>query len=163
MHEHGQPGTGTDEHSLKAVLFHQFVDGNGAADNGVGLHLHAHGLQTVHFLLDDGLGQTELGDTVHQHAAGQMQRFKHGHVITQLCQVTGAGQAGRAGTDNGDLVAVGLGLGRGLSGMSIVPVGHKALQTADTHAVSLLAADAVHLALAFLGQTRPQTAGREEV
>ncbi len=30
-------------------------------------------LQAVDFLLDDGLGQTELGDAVHQHAAGHMQ------------------------------------------------------------------------------------------
>ena len=35
--------------------------------------------------------------------------------------------------------------------MGVVPVGHKALQTADAHGVALLAPDAVHFALALLG------------
>ena len=54
IHEHGQARAGTDEHRLKAVLLHQLVDGDGAAHHGVRLHLDAHGLQSVHFLLDDG-------------------------------------------------------------------------------------------------------------
>ena len=150
MHEHGQTSAGADEHGLEAVLLHQLVDGDGAAHNGVGLHLDAHGLQAVHFLLDDGLGQTELGNAVHQHAAGQMQRLKHGNLIALLGQVAGAGQTGRAGTHDSHLVAVGLGLGGSLGAVGVVPVGHKALQTTDTYGIALLAADAVHLALALL-------------
>ena len=37
------------------------------AHHHVGLDLHAQLLEPVHFLLDDGLGQTELGDAVDQH------------------------------------------------------------------------------------------------
>ena len=151
VHEHGQTGAGADKHGLEPVLLHQLVDGDGASHHGVRLHLHAHGLQTVHFLLDDGLGQTELGDAVHQHAAGQMQRLKHRDLIALLGQVAGAGQARGAGADDRHLVAVALRLGSGLGAVGVVPVGHEALQTADAHGIALLAADAVHLALALLG------------
>ena len=79
-----------------------------------------------------------------------MQRLKHGDLIALFGQVAGAGQARRAGTHDGHLVAVGLGLGGSLGAVGVVPVGHKTLQTADTHGVALLAADAVHLALGLL-------------
>lgn len=72
MHEHGQTGAGADKHGLKALFLHQFVNGDGAANNRVGGNGHTQSLQAVHFLLNDGLGQTELGDAVYQHAAGQM-------------------------------------------------------------------------------------------
>ena len=84
VHEHGQARAGAHEHGLEAVLLHQLVDGDGAAHHGVGLHLHAHGLQAVHFLLDDALGQTELGDAVNQHAAGQVQGLEHSDLIPLL-------------------------------------------------------------------------------
>ena len=150
MHEHGQTGAGANEHGLEAVLLHQLIDGDGAAYHDVGLHLHTHGLQAVHFLLHDALGQTELRDAVHQHAAGQMQSLIHGDLIAFLGQIAGAGQARRAGANHGHLVTVGLGLFRSLGAVGVVPVGHKALQTADTHGIALLATDAVHLALALL-------------
>ncbi len=150
VHEHGQACAGADKHGLKPVLLHKLVDGDGAAHHGVGLHLHAHGLQAVHFLLHDGLGQTELGDAVHQHAAGQMQRLEHGNLVALLGQIACAGQTGRARADHRHLVAVGLGLFRRLGAVGVVPVGHEALQPADTHGLALLAPDAVHLALALL-------------
>ena len=79
-----------------------------------------------------------------------MQRLEHRDLIALLGQVAGAGQTRRAGADDSHLVAVGGGLGRRLGAVGVVPVGHKPLQTADTHGVALLAADAVHLALALL-------------
>ena len=48
-------------------------------------------------------------------------------------------------------MAVGLGLFGGLGAVGVVPVGHEALQAADTHGLALLTPDAVHLALALLG------------
>ena len=150
MHEHGQTGAGADKHSLEAVLLHQLIDGDGTAHHGIGLNLYPHSLQAVHFLLDDGLGQTELGNTVHQHAAGQMQGLKHGDLIALLGQVACAGQARRAGTDDRHLMTVGSRLGSGFRAVGVVPVSHKALQTADTHRLALLTADAVHLTLALL-------------
>ncbi len=80
-----------------------------------------------------------------------MQGLEHGDLISLLGQVAGAGQAGRAGADDGNLVAVGGGTGRLLGAVLIVPVGHKALQTADANGLALDAADAVLLALALLG------------
>ena len=151
VHEHGQACAGAHKYGLKAVFLHQLVDGDGAAHDDVGLHLHAHGLQAVHFLLHDGLGQTELGNAVHQHAAGQMQGLVHGDIVALLGQVAGAGEAGRAGADHGYLMAVRPGLFGGLGAVGVVPVGHKAFQTADTHGLALLAPDAVHLALGLLG------------
>ena len=83
-------------------------------------------------LWHDGLGQTELGDAVDQHAAGGVEGLENGDLIAHLGQVAGAGQAGGAGADHGDLVAVGLGLLRhGVQHVLAVPVGHEALQTAD--------------------------------
>ena len=61
VHEHGQTSAGADEHGLKAHLILQLVDGDGAAHDGVGGDSDAQSLQAVHFLLDNGLGQTELG------------------------------------------------------------------------------------------------------
>ena len=79
-----------------------------------------------------------------------MQRLEHRDLIALLGQVAGAGQTRGAGADDGYLMAVGGGLGRRLGAVSVVPVGHKALQTADAHGIALLAADTVHLALALL-------------
>ena len=79
-----------------------------------------------------------------------MQRLEHRDLIALLGQIAGAGQARGAGTDDSHLVAVGGGLGGRLGAVGVVPVGHKALQTADTHGIALLAADAVHFALALL-------------
>ena len=151
VHKHGQTRARAHKHGLKAVFLHQLVDGDGAAHNDVGLHLHAHSLEPVHFLLHDGLGQTELGNAVHQHAAGQVQGLVHGDIIALLGQVAGAGKAGRAGAYNSYLMAVGLGLFGGLGAVGVVPIGHEALQAADTHSLALLTPDAVHLALALLG------------
>ena len=160
VHEHGQARAGADKHSFKPVLLHKLVDGDGAAHHGVGFHLHAHGLQAVHFLLHNGLGQTELGNAVHQHAAGQMQRLVHGDIVALLGQIACAGQARRAGTHHSHLVAIGLGLFGDLGAVSVVPVGHEPLQTADPHGLALLTADTVHLALALLG-THTAAHGRQ--
>ena len=151
VHEHGQPRTGADEHGLETLLVHQFVNGDGAAHHGVRGDGDAQGFQAVHLFLDDGLGQTELGNTVHQHAAGQVQRLEHGDLISLPGQVPGAGQSGGAGADNRHTVAVGSRLFRGLLAVGVVPVGHKALQTADAHGVALLTPDAVLFTLALLG------------
>ena len=151
VHEHRQAGAGADEHGLEALLLHQLVHGDGTADDGIGGDGNAQLLQAVHFFLNDGLGQTELGDAVHQNAASQMQSLKHGDVITLPGQVAGAGQAGGTGTHHSHTVTVGSRLLRSAGSMLTVPVGHEALQTADAHRLALDAADAVLLALALLG------------
>ena len=151
VHEHGQARAGTDEHGLEALLLHELVDGDGPTDDHVCLDLHAQRLEPVHFLLDNGLGQTELGDAVHQHAAGQMQGLVHGDLVSLPGQVAGTGQAGGAGPDDGHLMAVGGGTHGLLGGVGVVPVGHKPLQAADAHALGLDAAHALGFALRLLG------------
>ncbi len=150
VHEHGQTCAGADKDRFKALLFHQLVHGDGTANHGIGGNRNAQSLQPVHFLLDDGLGQTEFGDTIDQHAAGQMQRFKNRDLISLAGQITGASQTGRAGADNCDPMAVGRRLFRRGGSMGIVPVGNKPLQPADGHRFTLFAPDAIFLALAFL-------------
>ena len=105
MHEHRKTRAGADEHGLEAVLAHQLVDGHDAADDHVRLDLDTEGLQAVDFLLHDGLRQTELGDTVDQHAAGKVERFKHGDIVALLGKVARTGEAAGAGADDRDLRA----------------------------------------------------------
>ena len=77
-----------------------------------------------------------------------------GRVCPQLGR---ARQTRRAGADHGDLDAVGLRLLRHGVDILAVPVGDKALQTADGDRLTLDAADALGLALRFL---RADTAGQ---
>ena len=163
VHEHGQARAGTDKHGFKLKLLHQLINGDGAAHYGVGLNLYAQLLEAVHFLLDDGLGQTELGDTVDQHAAGEVQSLKHGDFISPPGQVTGAGETGGTGTNNSNLMAVRgrlLGL---LRGVGIVPVGNKPLQAANAYALMLDATDALALALGLLGADASADGGQGAV
>ena len=148
----GQTGAGAEEHGLKAFLGEQLVDGDRAADNGVGHDLDAHLLERGDFACHDRLGQTELGDAVHQNAAGLVEQLVHGDLIAHAGEIARAGQTGRAGADDRDAVTVGNGLldfcvGVGVGG---VPVGDEALQTADADALALDAADALALALMLL-------------
>ena len=79
-----------------------------------------------------------------------MQSFVNSHLIAQLSQIAGGGQTGRACADDGDLMAVPFGYdGCGVHILA-VPVGHKALQTANGHRLILNAAGALALALALL-------------
>ncbi len=150
MHEHRKTRAAADEHGLEAVLAHQLVDGHDTADDHVRLDLDAERLEAVHFLLHDRLGKSELGDAVHQHAAGEVQRLKHGDVVALLGKVARAGEAAGAGADDSDLVAVGRGLGGRLLDVRVVPVGDKALKAADADRLALDAADALRLALRLL-------------
>ena len=150
VHEHRQARAGADEHGLEAVLAHQLVDGHDAADDHVRLDLDAERLEAVDLLLHDGLGQTELRDAVDQHAAGEVQRLEHGDVVALLGEVARAGQAAGTRADDGDLMAVGNGLGGGLLHVGVVPVGDKAFETADADRLTLDAADALALALRLL-------------
>ena len=149
-HEAGQAGTGTHEDGLITVLTHQLVDGEHLADDHIALEIDAHLLEAVDLLLDDGLGQTELGDAVHQHAACDVQGFVDRDLIAQLGEVACGGQTGRACADDGDLVAVGRRHDGGSVDIFTVPVGHEALQTANANGLVLDSAGTLALALALL-------------
>ena len=126
-------------------------DGQDLADDHVQLDVHPHLLQVGHLPGHDGLGETELGDAVGEHAAGGVEGLEHGDGVAHAGQLTGAGQTGRAGTDDGHLMAVlggGSHVGNALLGG---PVGHEALHAADGHGLALHAADTLALTLVLLG------------
>ena len=79
-----------------------------------------------------------------------MQSLVNGHLVAQLCQIAGGGQAGRACADDGNLMAVPFGNDGCSVHVLAVPVGHKALQTANSHRLVLDTAGALALALALL-------------
>ena len=79
-----------------------------------------------------------------------MQRLENGNFVTHTSQIACTGQAGRACTDDGNLVTVGLRLYCLFSAVFARVVGYKALQTADGNGLTLDAADTVALALALL-------------
>ena len=108
VQELGQACAGADEHCLIAVL-EQLVNGLALADDCVVYDLNAHGLEVLDLGCNDLLGQTELGDTIDQNAAGLVECLKDGNVVAHLAQVACTGEAGRAGADDRDAVTVGFG------------------------------------------------------
>ena len=151
MQELGQAGARADEHGLEAVV-KELVHGDGLADDGVVDDLDAHLGEVLDLGGHDLFRETELGNAVDENAAALMEGLEDGHVIAHLAEVARAGQARGAGADDGDLMAVldrDGGFGLILAGH--VPVGDKALETADADAFALDAADALRLALLFLG------------
>ena len=79
-----------------------------------------------------------------------MQGLVDRDLIAQLGEVACGGQTGRSCTDDGDLVAVGRRHDGGSVNIFTVPVGHKALQTANADGLVLDAAGTLALALALL-------------
>ena len=114
------------------------------------------------FLLHDFLRQTEFRNTVHQHAARGVQCLEHRNLIAKLCQVAGAGQAGRAGAQHRYLVAVMFWSRHRRLPVVHVPVGHIPLQAADSHRLVLDAPDAFGFALGFL-RAYPSAYGGQRV
>ncbi len=147
VEELGQAGAGGHVNGIEALL-KQLLGVGDVANYSVVLKLDAHRLKAIDLALDNGLGQTELGDAVDQHAAAGEERLEDGDVKAVAGQLAGAGDAGGAGAHDGDLLAV-LGLHDG-GGGKLGLVAHKALQLADGHRLALLAANALALALVLL-------------
>src|SRR5699024_9957156 len=106
-HESRKSGAGADKDRGKALFIHQLVDGNGLADDYVGLDLNAKLSYVLDLRLYNGLfGKTEFGNSICKNSARLMKRFKDRYVIAQLRQIARAGKAGRAGTDHGNLLAL---------------------------------------------------------
>ena len=159
LHKHGQAGARADEHGLVALL-KQLGDGEHLANDHVQLNVYPHLLQVGHLPLDDGLGKTELGNAVAQHAAGGVEGLEDRDGVAHPGQLAGAGQTGGAGADHRHLVAV-LG-GGGHVGDAVLrsPVGHKALNAADGHRLALDTPDALTLALGLLGADPARDGGQ---
>ena len=121
-----QTGTGANEDSLVTVT-EQLVDGLRTAYNEVQNKLNTEVLQRVDLLLHDSLRQTELRNAVHEYAAGGVQRLENGNFVTHTSQIACTGQTGRACTNDGNLVTVGLRLYCLFGAVFARIVGYKAL------------------------------------
>ena len=84
-----------------------------------------------------------------------MERLKNRHGVPALREVARAGEPCGARTDNRDLVPVRLRLFRRCLHIRVVPVGDKALQSADGDRLSLDTAHAFALALVLLRADAP--------
>ena len=100
-----QPRTGADENCFKTIV-KEFIYGNGLADNSVVNDLDSHLDQVLDLSRDNFLRKTELRNTVYQHTAGLVKRFKDGYVVAHFAQIARTGQTGRAGADHRNTVAV---------------------------------------------------------
>ena len=103
-------------------------------------------------MLYDFLRQTELRNTIHQHAAGSMQRFVHGYIIAHFSQIAGTGQTAGAAAYYGNLLALAFCRSFHIVIQAVLTriVGNKALQATDCYRLALNAKHAFTLALVFL-------------
>ncbi|KJU81724.1 hypothetical protein MBAV_006090 [Candidatus Magnetobacterium bavaricum] len=132
------------------------------ADDLVGLDDDAEVPEVVDLPEDDLLGQPELGNPVHEHATWTVQRLKHNHLDTGLCQVRGTGQSCRSGTDDCGLLAVCGDFVMPFPAVCLGSVANKSLQVADCDGLELLAHHAVGLTLEFL-RAHPSADRRKQV
>ena len=94
--------------------------------------MNAHFGEIVDFNIHDGVGQTEFGDTIFQHAANLVKRLEYIHVVALLDHVAGKAQSRRTRAHYGNLDAVrGSNLGDRHVATLALEVGGKALQIAD--------------------------------
>ena len=161
VQEARQASAHSEVQGVKALFLEQLVGVEQAAGDGVVLELYAQLLQTVDLALNDLLGQTELGDAVGKHAAAGEERLEDGDVEALASKLAGAGDAGRAGANDGDLLAA-FGLADGCAANLGGHVANHALQLADSDCLALTAQDALTLALVLL-RAHATADGRQQV
>ena len=138
---------------LKALRA-QLVERHIAADLHAVAELGAHQADDLDLGLNDILLQLKAGDTVGEHAARALVLLEHDGLVALLGQVEGTGQAGRTGTDDGDLLVEAASTrrrhhGRDIAGRSIqIALSDKLLDLVDSHGGVHAAAGAGVLAAA---------------
>jgi len=150
VHETRQTGTGADEDGLVAFGL-KIIHAEGLTDNRILAELNAHGFEAIYLAIDDGVGQTELRNTIFEYAAYLVESLEDGDAVAVLGHITGESEAGRAGADHGDawfsivqrclwLFSIVLGI-----------VGDEALEVTDSHRFAIhLEVDTLCLALFLL-------------
>ena len=117
-----------------------------AANGGRGTDAYAKRAHHVTVLLHESTGQAKLGDAVLQHAADLGALLKHRDGTAQLGHLNGHGNAGRTGTDHGNLLAA---RRRGLPLLTVQICSRDiVLDTRKMHRCALAALNARALALA---------------
>ena len=124
-------GADADEKGLVALIA-QLADGEILADFHPGLELHAQVLDDLNLRLDDIAGQPVGGNPHAEHAAEDRQFLENGHPVALDGQKIGAGQPGRSGPHDGDLLFAQGFFDRHVGGAAgPVRVGQKAVQVHD--------------------------------
>ena len=138
---------------LKALRA-QLVERHIATDLHAIAELGAHQANDLDLCLDNVLLQLKAGNAVGEHAARALVLLEHDGLVALLGQIEGAGQTGRAGTDDGDLLIEAAGTrrrhhGRDIAGRGIkIALGDKLLDLVDSHGGVHTAAGAGILAAA---------------
>ena len=123
---------------LKALLA-QLVERHIATDLHAIAELGAHQANDLDLGLDDVLLQLKAGNTVSEHAARALVLLEYDGLVALLGQIESAGQTGRAGTDNGDLLVEAAGTRRGhhrwdIAGRGVqIALGNELLDLVDSH------------------------------
>ena len=117
----------------------QLVERHVATDFHAIAELGTHQANDLDLGLDNILLQLKAGNTVSEHTARALVLLEHDGLVALLSQIEGAGQAGRTGTDNGDLLVEAAGTrrchhGRDIAGRGIkIALGDKLLDLVDSH------------------------------
>ena len=123
---------------LKALRA-QLVERHVATDFHAIAELGTHQANNLDLGLDNILLQLKAGNAVGEHAARALVFLEHDGLVALLGQVESAGQTGRAGTDDGDLLIESAGTRRGhhrwdIAGRGIqIALGDKLLDLVDGH------------------------------
>ena len=104
IEEVGESGARADEDGVVAFR-EQLVHRRSLAYDGVRLHLRAQLLHVIDLALDDGLGQTEFGDAVNEHAPRLMEGLEDRHFMSLLGKLACNGKPGRPAADDGHPLA----------------------------------------------------------
>ncbi len=123
-----------DEHRVEALPQERLH----AVDALAGTEIDAHVEHVAHLLVDDALGQAELGDLRAHHPARLAVAVEHDELVAERCEIARDRERGGTGADHRDPLAVPM---RGARGEAIADVflvvGGDALQPADRHGLGL--------------------------
>ena len=123
---------------LKALLA-QLVERHVSTDFHAIAELGTHQANDLDLGLDNILLQLKAGNAVGKHAARVLVLLEHDGLVALLGQVESAGQAGRTGADDGDLLIEAAGArrrhhGRDVAGRGVqIALGDKLLDLVDSH------------------------------
>ena len=155
VHEARQAGAGADKNLPEAGLL-QIAEGGGLADNEVLDELAAEGLDLRDHVVDQFVGQAELGNAVTQHATKGVEGFEDSDREALGGQQIGVDEAGGTGADDRDRWLVGLDPGIGQIGElrgdafgidQLLALGQIPLELADLDRSLGVGADALTLKL----------------
>src|SRR5579862_2586368 len=150
IHELGQARAGADVDGVETLFSHEFIDGDGASDNYVGLELNAHFTHVIELFADDLLGQAEFRDSINEHPAEFVQSLEHAYLVPLLNKIAGNREAGRTTAYDCNFFARGRNVGNDVSSHALLVVGNKALQIADSEGLHFFREQTLAFAVIFL-------------